>query len=193
MTLPASGHTDRPGLPHWETTPDDPRGAIREVKAALRSRIAASGRSVEDVFAVMEQRVRLRAGEIAAEKARGETVWPVIDYADIAAGTVTPEQRAMLHQRGCLVVRGHFDRDQALGWDRNIVEYVESNHFFESYRGPGRRLFRHRRLQARDLPGLLVSRPDGGPAERPHGPRPGLPQRPVDQRVRRRAVVRPGP
>ena len=137
MASAAPGRTERPDLPHWETTPDDLRGAIREVKAALRSRIAASGRSVEDVFAVMEQRVRLRAGEIAAEKARGETVWPVIDYADIAAGTVTPEQRATLHRRGCLVVRGHFDRDQALGWDRNIVEYVESNQFFESYRGPG--------------------------------------------------------
>jgi Gig2-like len=137
MAIAAPGRTELPDLPHWETTPDDLRGAISEVKAALRSRIAASGRSVDDVFAVIEQRVRLRAGEIAAEKARGESVWPVIDYADIAAGTVTPEQRARLHQRGCLVVRGHFGRDQALGWDRNIVEYVESNRFFENYRGPG--------------------------------------------------------
>ena len=137
MTIAAPGRTPLPDLPHWETTPDDLRGAIREVKAALRARIAASGRSVEDVFAVIEQRIRLRAGEIAAEKARGDTIWPVIDYADIAAGTVTPEQRAKLHRRGCLVVRGHFGRDQALGWDRNIVEYAESNHFFENYRGPG--------------------------------------------------------
>jgi hypothetical protein len=89
------------------------------------------------VFAVIAQRVRLRVEQIAAEKARGETVWPVIDYADIAAGTVTSDQLARLRQRGCLVVRGHFDRDQALGWDRDIVDYVESNRFFETYRGPG--------------------------------------------------------
>ena len=34
-------------------------------------------------------------------------------------------------------MRGHFPREQALGWDRDIVDYVESNRFFENYRGPG--------------------------------------------------------
>ena len=52
------------------------------------------------------------------------------------AGTVTAEQLAYLRRRGCLIVRGHFDREQALGWDRDIVDYVESNHFFDTYRGP---------------------------------------------------------
>ena len=45
---------------------------------------------------------------------RGETVWPVIDYADIAAGTVPAPRSRMLRRRGCLVVRGHFHREQAL-------------------------------------------------------------------------------
>jgi hypothetical protein len=137
MASATPARTDLPNLPHWETTPDDLPGAIRQIKAALRARIRASGRSVEEVFAVVEQRVRLRVEQIAAEKARGETVWPIIEYADIAAGTVTPDRLARLRQRGCLVVRGHFDRGQALGWDRAIVDYVESNRFFESYRGPG--------------------------------------------------------
>jgi hypothetical protein len=44
---------------------------------------------------------------------------------------------ARLRRRGCLVVRGHFDREQALGWDRGIVDYVEGNGFFRDYRGPG--------------------------------------------------------
>jgi Protein of unknown function (DUF1479) len=149
MTTAAPGRTRLPDLPHWETTPDDLRGAIRQVKAALRARIQASGRSVEEVFAVIEQRVRLRVEEIAAGKARGETVWPVIDYADIAAGTVMPDQLARLRRRGCLIVRGHFDREQALGWDRNIVDYVDSNRFFETYRGP-----------ADDFFGSVGSRPE---------------------------------
>jgi hypothetical protein len=34
-------------------------------------------------------------------------------------------------------VRGHFEREQALSWDRGIVGYVEGNGFFENYRGPG--------------------------------------------------------
>ncbi|GAB2607386.1 hypothetical protein Aab01nite_02840 [Paractinoplanes abujensis] len=124
-------------LPHWEETPTDLTGAIREIKAALRAQIAASGRTVEEVFAVVERDVAAEVAEIAAAKARGETVWPVISYADIEAGTVSTADVARLRKRGCSVVRGHFPREQALGWDTGIVQYVEENAFFENYRGPG--------------------------------------------------------
>ena len=125
-----------PALPHWEQTPDDLAAATREIKAALRARIAASGRTVEEVFAVVERRIQSEVGEITAARQRGETVWPVIDYADIEAGTVHDEAVSLLRRRGCLVVRGHFERAQALGWDRGILDYVEENRFFENYRGP---------------------------------------------------------
>ena len=124
-------------LPFWQTTPPDLPAAIRTVKDAIRARIEQSGRSVEQVFAVVEQRIAARVAEIEAVRERGEQVWPQIDYADIAAGTVSAEQRAALKRRGCLVIRGHFDRSQALAWDADIVDYVERNHFFESYEGPG--------------------------------------------------------
>ncbi|MET7373378.1 DUF1479 domain-containing protein [Micromonospora arida] len=123
-------------LPHWEETPTDLKGATREIKAALRAQIEASGRTVDEVFAVVEQRVQAAVDDINAARRRGESVWPVIDYADIANGTVTAEQVDLLRRRGCLIVRGHFDRDQALRWDQDIVDYVEGNHFFENYRGP---------------------------------------------------------
>src|SRR5690242_15190103 len=126
-----------PSLPSWDSTPDDLPAAIREIKAALRTRIAASGGSVEEAFGVIEQRVRDQVEDIVAAKRRGEPVWPEIDYADIAAGTVSPAALAQLRRRGCLVVRGHFPRQQALAWDEGIVDYVESNQFFENYRGPG--------------------------------------------------------
>src|SRR6202795_3175696 len=126
-----------PSLPHWEQPPADLPSAIRQVKAALRARIAASGRTVEDVFAVVQGRIADEVGEITAARERGETIWPVIDYADIEAGRVPAAARDRLRRRGCLVVRGHFDREQALSWDRGIVGYTEGNGFFESYRGPG--------------------------------------------------------
>ncbi len=136
MSAPTAPRT-LPALPHWEEAPVDRPAAIREIKVALRARIAASGRTVEQVFGVVEKRVRRRVEEIAAARDRGETIWPVIEYADIAAGTVSPEQLEKLQRRGCLVVRGHFEREQALGWDQGIVDYVEGNRFFENYRGPG--------------------------------------------------------
>lgn len=125
------------GLPHWETTPADLAEATREIKAAIRAKIAASGRTVEEVFAELEARIRAEVEEIKAAKARGEQVWPVLDYADVEAGRVTPEQLAQIKRRGCAVIRGHFPREQAEAWDAGMVDYVESNSFFENYRGPG--------------------------------------------------------
>ncbi|HEY4630583.1 MAG TPA: DUF1479 domain-containing protein [Blastococcus sp.] len=134
---PVTEQATLPPLPHWETTPADLKAAIRKIKPALRARIAGSGRTVEEVFAVVEARVAAAVAEIQAAKARGDEIWPVLDYADIEAGTVSAEQLATLRRRGCLIVRGHFPRQQALAWDAGIVDYVEGNRFFENYRGPG--------------------------------------------------------
>src|SRR5438309_330939 len=55
---------DLPALPNWETTPPDLAAATREVKAALRARIEASGRTVEHVFAVAEARQSERTARV---------------------------------------------------------------------------------------------------------------------------------
>jgi len=124
------------GLPHWETIPEDIPQAITEIKIAIRRRIEASGRTVADVVAEVEDFLHREVADIQATKARGEEVWPVIDYADIESGAVTADTLAQLKRRGCAVIRGHFDRQQAERWDTDVVRYVDSNHFFENYRGP---------------------------------------------------------
>jgi hypothetical protein len=135
-TTPTTPISPLTGLPHWETIPDDIPGAIREIKAAIRARIEANGRTVEDVVAEIEEFLRTEVADIEAAKARGEEVWPIVDYADVAAGTVSPELQALIKRRGCVVVRGHFDRDRAEQWDRDVVDYVDANRFFENYAGP---------------------------------------------------------
>jgi Protein of unknown function (DUF1479) len=123
-------------LPHWEETPSDLPTATKEIKAALRDRIAASGRTVEEVVAVLERDLVAEVEEIEGARDRGEPVWPVIDYADIAAGTVAAETRELLRRRGCAVIRGQFEHDRARGWDAELVDYVDRNGFAEQYRGP---------------------------------------------------------
>lgn len=110
--------SDLSGLPHWETIPEDLPGAIAEVKRAIRARIEASGRSVAEVAAEIEDFLRGEIADIEATRTRGEDVWPVIEYADIEAGTVSEQQLAALARRGCAVIRGHFPREQAEAWDR---------------------------------------------------------------------------
>ncbi len=136
-------------LPHWETQPDDLAEATRTIKAAIRAQIEASRRTVGDVLAEIEEHIREEVADINAERARGEDVWPVIDYADIEAGTVPAELVAKLHRRGCAVIRGLFPREQAEEWDRAAVEYVDQNHFFENYTGP-----------ADDFFGTVMSKPE---------------------------------
>ena len=82
------------GLPHWETLPEDIPAAIAEIKAAIRNRIAApegrSGRWWPRSEAYLEGEI----ADIQAAKERGEEVWPIVDYADIEAGTVSAETLA---------------------------------------------------------------------------------------------------
>ena len=178
------------GLPHWETIPDDLPAAIAEIKAAIKARIEESGRTVAEVIAEIETFLEGEIADIQAAKARGEEVWPVIDYADIAAGTVSPETLALLKRRGCAVVRGHFDRapGRAVGRRRGRLRGVQP--LLRELRRAGRRLLRDAECgdeQARDLPDLLVERPDGGADAPADGDGAGVPEQPVDA-TRRRAA-----
>ena len=62
----------------------------------------------------------------------------VVEYTDLSRlAMCRPVTLSLLRRRGCVVVQGHFEHEQALDWDRQIVDYVDSNGFFESYREPG--------------------------------------------------------
>ncbi len=67
MSAPSRpGTAPLPALPHWEETPADLPAAIRQIKAALRARIAASGRTVDEAFAVVEQQIKTEVSESLA-------------------------------------------------------------------------------------------------------------------------------
>ncbi|WP_318375712.1 DUF1479 domain-containing protein [Enterobacter sp.] len=120
-----------------ETLPADHKAAIRQLKQALRAQIG----DVQTVFNQLSERIAARVAEINALKARGEPVWPVIPFADIKNGTLSEAQREAVKRRGCAVIKGHFPREQALGWDRSMLEYLDRNHFDEVYKGPGDSFF----------------------------------------------------
>ena len=124
------------GLPHWETIPKDLPHAIREIKAAIRKKIEATGRTVEEVVDEIKEFLVAEVEDIKAAKVRGEEVWPIINFSDIQNGTVSQDTIAKLQRRGCVMIRGHFDCEQAKKWDSDAVKYVDSNQFFKKYSGP---------------------------------------------------------
>ncbi|WP_086871753.1 DUF1479 domain-containing protein [Kosakonia pseudosacchari] len=120
-----------------ETLPIDHKASIRQMKQELRAQIG----DVQQVFNRLSEQIATRVADINALKAQGKSVWPQIAYSDIAQGKVSEAQRALIKRRGCAVIKGHFPREQALGWDRAMLDYLDQNHFDEVYKGPGDSFF----------------------------------------------------
>ncbi|CAH5569537.1 hypothetical protein AI2983V1_1341 [Enterobacter cloacae] len=120
-----------------ETLPADHKAAIRQLKRELRAQIG----DVQAVFNKLSDKIATRVAEINALKNKGETVWPVIPFADVKNGTLTDAQREAVKRRGCAVIKGHFTREQALAWDQSMLDYLDLNKFDDVYKGPGDNFF----------------------------------------------------
>jgi hypothetical protein len=110
--------------------PADFAAAIRRAKAQLRTQIG----DYAGVFAEVEEAMRRSVAEIVAMRERGEEVWPIVRFSDIAAGTVPAPAVEAIRRRGCAVVKGTFPRARAQAWDAELVGYLERNDFAGSYR-----------------------------------------------------------
>ena len=110
--------------------PADVGKAIRTVKAQLRRQIG----DVAGVFAEADAAMRAAVGAVAADRDAGRPVWPVVQFRDIAAGTVPAGAVEAIRRRGCVVVQGTFPRQRAEGWDAELARYAERNQFAETYR-----------------------------------------------------------
>ncbi len=97
--------------------------AIREAKKQLRRDLPAYAAVFQDV----EKEMRRKLAQIVKEREAGEAVIPVVQYSDIAAGSVSPEMISKIKERGAVVVRNTFAPEQARAWDDEIANYVEEN------------------------------------------------------------------
>jgi len=121
----------------WATPPEDISAAIRAVKKKLRAQIG----DVNALFEEISASIAVEIAEIAEARARGEEIWPIVQYSDIENGTVPQETIDLIHRRGCAVVRGQIPEQTARDWDRSLVEYVDGNDFMAKYRGPADNFF----------------------------------------------------
>lgn len=113
--------------------PEDVSQAVREMKAQWRASIGDVSKLMDQIVTSLEAEIR----DIETTQANGQSAWPEVIYDDIAHNRVPETTKALIKRRGCVVVRGHFPAEQARQWDKDLVEYVESNDFDKQYRGPG--------------------------------------------------------
>jgi hypothetical protein len=101
--------------------------AIRHAKKPLRQDLPAYA----SVFTEIESEMRRKVDEIVKAREAGEPVIPIVQYSDIAAGTVSEQMKAKIKDRGACVIRNTFSSEQARAWDDEIGRYVEENHLNE--------------------------------------------------------------
>jgi hypothetical protein len=106
---------------------EDMPAAIRSVKKQLRQSLP----NYREVFEEVDAEIRRKVDVIVGQRQRGEPVIPEIQYADIAAGTVSESTIAAIKDRGACVVRGVFSPERAEAWDNQIAQYVERNRLDE--------------------------------------------------------------
>ena len=117
--------------------PQDIKMAIRQLKQQLRQQIG----DVDALFAKICSRIEKSIEDAKAEELKTGSAWPSITLQQIANNAVSNETRDHIKQRGCLVVKQQFSREQALAWDKSMLDYLDANDFDKQYRGPGDNFF----------------------------------------------------
>ncbi len=101
--------------------------AIREAKKKLRRELAA----YKSVFRDVENEIRGKVAQIVKEREAGQAVIPVLQYADIADGSVTPAMISKIREVGACVIRQTFPAEQVAAWDDELARYVEVNGLYQ--------------------------------------------------------------
>ncbi|MET3816084.1 hypothetical protein ABIB18_003485 [Pantoea sp. UYEF8] len=117
--------------------PADVKAAIRQMKQQLRSQIG----DVEALFRQVCDKIEAAIADAKADEQRTGSAWPMVEMQTLARGEVSDETRAQIKRRGCVIIKQHFAREQALAWDKSMLDYLELNHFDQQYRGPGDNFF----------------------------------------------------
>ncbi len=99
--------------------------AIRDIKRQLRQALPGYAQ----VFAELETDITRQINELHAAQARGEHPVPQLQADDIVHNRVTEQQKALIRQRGCVVIHGVFPQEKACDWNQQIGDYLEKNHF----------------------------------------------------------------
>jgi len=99
---------------------------------ALLDRVGLTRDDVSDLFDALTARITSEVEMVEAERREGG-VWPTVEFADVAAGRVDDRSIDAVSRRGVVVVRGTFDRADAVEWDRRVADYLATNRFEERF------------------------------------------------------------
>ncbi len=97
---------------------------VIDAKAALLAQMP-------DSAARMAQLNEWLADEVAAVKSEGADAIPQISYRDLSSNEISAAQKNRIRRRGCVVIRGVFEHQQANEWNEEIGRYIDENNYYE--------------------------------------------------------------
>ena len=102
----------------------DSKRFIRETKSELLRRF-----DVTRAFNKSRDMMLREIEAIRAKHASGLPVIPQVEYHEIVKGAVEEPFRDLVRRRGCVIVKGVFDRIQVSEWNHEIGEYIDRNDY----------------------------------------------------------------
>lgn len=95
-----------------------------------------SAGAVADGLHTVRQTLVDEVATVVDERESAAGTWPIVSYDEVAAGSVDDVVRAAIRRRGCVVVRGTFDRVEAESWNAEVGSYLENNRYEERFARP---------------------------------------------------------
>ncbi len=89
---------------------------------------------VEKAFAHVRDEIRRSVDEVVDTQARTAAVVPEISHAAVRDNSVSKSDIAAIRQRGCVIVRDVFARQQAEDWNQELGEYLSTNNYLDRAR-----------------------------------------------------------
>ena len=104
----------------------DTRPFVAQAKRSL-----CEGNNVAAHFTIARDNLRKQVDIIADRQARCEWVVPEVSYESIRDNTVSRRDIQSIRERGCVIARGVFPRQQAEEWNQEVGHYLEANDYYE--------------------------------------------------------------
>ena len=90
-----------------------------------------AGNNVAAHFATCRDAMLKEVQDIIDTREKNNAVVPELSYSAIKNGKVSDADIAQIRQRGCLIVRGVFDREQAEDWNDELGQYLDENQYYD--------------------------------------------------------------
>ena len=104
----------------------DPAPFIKETKLAIRK-----NSNVGKHFQKARDKVQRQVQALVDARAKAHNVVPELHYSAIRDGKVSSDDLKAIRQHGSVIVRGVFDKQQAVDWNQELGEYLDNNQYYD--------------------------------------------------------------